>query len=102
MCDVRRDWSAVIKYEPRVSILGILLFHVFVSDISFLDREYHIYSYPDESLISYSSGKIDCIRTFLTNNIIVLMNRFKQNFWRLVWTKLKSTAISSHGCDVDH
>ena len=78
--DVRSEWSTVTKCIPHDSFLDPLLSNVFINDIFFLDRDCHIYNYADDNCISYSSDTIDDIRKFLTNDIIVFMNWFKQNF----------------------
>ena len=101
MGDVRSEWSTVTKGVPQGSILGPLLFNVFINDIFFLDCDCHIYNYADDNCISYSSDTIDDIRKFLTKDIIVLMNWFKQNSLKANPVKFQTMLISSHGCDVD-
>ena len=76
--DVRSERSTVTKRVPQGSILGPLLFNVFINDIFFLDCDCHIYNYADDNCISYSSDTIDDIQKFLTKDIIVLMNWIKK------------------------
>ena len=99
--DVRSEWSTVTKGVPQGSILGPLLFNVFINNIFFLDCDCHIYTNADDTCISYSSDTIDDIRKFLTKDIIVFMNRFKQNSLKANPVKFQTMLISSHGCDVD-
>ena len=99
--DVRSEWSTVTKGVPQGSILGPLLFNVFINDIFFLVCDCHIYNYADDNCISYSSDTIDDIRKFLTKDIIVFMNWFKQNSLKANPVKFQTMLISSHGCDVD-
>ena len=99
--DVRSEWSTVTKGVPQGSILGPLLFNVFINDIFFLDCDCQIYTYADDNCFSYSSDTIDDIRKFLTKDIIVFMNWFKQNSLKANPVKFQTMLISSHGCDID-
>ena len=99
--DVRSELSTVTKGIPQGYIWGPLLFNVFINDIFFLDCDCHIYNYADDNCISYSSDTIDDIRKFLTKDIIVFMNWFKQNSSKANPVNFQTMLIPSHGCDVD-
>ena len=97
--DIRTEWSAVTKGVTQGSILGPILFNVFINDIFFLDCACRIYNYADDNCISYSSATIGTIRNFLTNDIIVFIDWFKQNYLKANPENFQSMLISSHGCD---
>ena len=99
--DVRSEWSTVTKGVPQGSILGPLLFNVFINGIFVLDCDFHINNYADVNCISYSSDTIDDIRQFLTKDIIAFMNWFKQNSLKANPEKFQTMLISSYGCNVD-
>ena len=100
--DVRSEWGTLPKSVPQDSILGPLSINVFMNDIFFLDCDCHIYDYADDNCISYFSDIIDDTRKFLTNDIIVFMNWFKQNSLKANPEKFRSMLTSSYRWDVDN
>ena len=61
---------------PQGSILGPMMFNVFIKDICSFLTVIAIYNYADDNCISYSSDTYETIRNLLTNDINVFMDWF--------------------------
>ena len=61
MCDVRSDWWNIEKCVTQGSIVGPLLFNIFINDVIFIDNNISIYNYADDNCIWYAHPSIDQI-----------------------------------------
>ena len=67
------------KGVPQGSILGPLLFNVFINDIFFIDSDVTIYNYADDNCIAYAHNEIDIIKNVLERDVEKLLDWFKNN-----------------------
>ena len=77
--DAKSDWLNIEKGVPQGSILGPLLFNVFINDIFFIDSDVTIYNYADDNCIAYAHNDIDNIKNVLEGDVEKLLDRFKNN-----------------------
>jgi hypothetical protein len=56
------EWDTLIKGVPQGSILGPVLFNVFINDIFHFVQDSTIYNYADDNTLSYSDTNISKFR----------------------------------------
>ena len=64
ICYAKSDFLSIGKGAPQGSILGPLLFNIFINDIFFINTDVTIYNYADDNCISYAHNDIGIIKMF--------------------------------------
>jgi hypothetical protein len=76
---VRSEWSPLSKGVPQGSILGPLIFNVFINDMFYDAYGSQIYNYADDTTLLYSGSNLDIVKANLSQDASRLVNWFQLN-----------------------
>ena len=79
IADARSDWLALTKGVPQGSILGPLLFNVFMNDMFYFIERCSLYNYADDNSISKSAPTIDELVIDLKHDSKIAVDWFHDN-----------------------
>ena len=87
------SWSDIQKGVPHVSILGPLLFNVFINDIFYFVKKGTLYNYADDNTLSYGHPHFNVLTSVLESESNVLINLLKVNKMQANPDKFKVLAV---------
>jgi hypothetical protein len=78
---------------PQGSILGSVLFNVFIDDTFLFVKDSTLYNYADDNTVSICDNDIDVVTKTLENDSMELINWFSLNLMKANPDKFQATAI---------
>ena len=78
MCSSYSSWEEIFFGVPQGSILGPLLFNIFLCDMFFKLSQTDFASYPDDNTAYVEANNIDEVITILENDSIQLFKWFSE------------------------
>ena len=95
------SWSKINKGVPHGSILGLLLFNVFVNDIFYFIHRGKLYNYADNTL-SHQSPDYDFMISVLQTESEVLIEWFFKNLMKANPDKFQAIAVGEKRPTTNH
>ena len=91
------EWADIVRGVPQGSILGLLLFIVFINDIfHFLDKS-SLYNYADDNTLSYANSNSDTLIHTLQQGSSSTLQSLKINQMKAKSTKFQAVSFSKRG-----
>ena len=92
---VRSEWLNLNRGVPQGSVLGPVLFNIYINDMFMFNTKCDIYNYADDNCISFSSDDVHNIENVLKEELNVFMKWFEKNSLSANATKFQSMLVYS-------
>ena len=99
--NVRGDWFSLKTGVPQGSLMGPLLFNIFINDFLFnLEKSCEVYNYADDNTLSYSHKEISIVKDRLEKASEKAIKWFQSNYMRANPGKFQAICLSKENMEL--
>ena len=77
--NVKSEWQGISKGVHQGSILGLLIFNIFMNDLSYFVKRWNLFNYADDNSVSVNSKELNIVSQLLQSEAEVTVRWFCSN-----------------------
>ena len=77
--EVRSEWSHLKKGVPQGSILGPLLFNIFINDMFYFIKQTSLYNFADDNSLLYTGSSLEDVISNLQHDSNICLTWYQEN-----------------------